>query len=100
MKLIALCLACFCGILVYDLYYGHNGIKQYQQISEKLDKEQKQALYLQRRNQEVEDQISDLRQGSIAIEELARSELGLIKPNERFYRVLATDEQIKNMRVY
>ena len=33
----------------------------------------------------------------MAIEELARSELGLIKPNERFYRVIGTDEEIINM---
>ena len=39
-------------------------------------------------------------QGSIAVEELARSELGLIKPNERFYRVLATDEKIRSMNIY
>lgn len=88
--------ACF---LVYDLYFGHNGIKKYKEIEKELEKEQQLTLYLQQRNQEIADQINDLMQGSIAVEELARSELGLIKPNERFYRVLATDEKIRSMNI-
>lgn len=91
--LVALFLAC-------DLYLGHNGIKQYNKVAQQLQKAQATALVLQKRNQEVADQINDLQQGSIAVEELARSELGLIKPNERFYRVLATEDKIKSMSVH
>lgn len=95
----AFVLALICGFLIYDLIFGHNGMNQYQAVAEKLEKAQGKALVLQKRNQEVADQINDLQQGSIAVEELARSELGLIKPNERFYRVLATEEQIRSMSI-
>lgn len=95
MKIIALLLGCGCLLLVYDLYFGRNGIQQYKEVAMQLEVAQKQSLVLQKRNQEVEDQISDLRQGSVAIEELARSELGLIKPNERFFRVLASEKQMR-----
>nr|WP_281503595.1 septum formation initiator family protein [Anaerobiospirillum sp. NML120449] len=96
-KVIACVLALVGCFLVYDLFFGHNGIKQYKTVAMQLEKEQEKALYLQKRNQAVADQINDLKQGSIAVEELARSELGLIRPNERFYRVLASEEKIRSM---
>lgn len=92
MKLITLLLGVFCIILAYTLVFGHNGIKQYQAVEVALEQEQNRALLLQKRNEDVSEQINDLMQGSIAVEELARSELGLVKPNERFYRVLAPVE--------
>ena len=88
-----------CVFLAYDLYYGYNGRQQYERVQVQLQDAQTQALYLQKQNQDVADQINDLQQGSIAVEELARSELGLIKPNERFYRVLATDDKIRSMPI-
>ena len=97
MAIVLAIVSCF---LLYDLIFGHNGVKQYQTIAAKLEKAQETALVLQKRNQEVADQINDLQQGSIAVEELARSELGLIKPNERFYRVLATEEKIRSMSIH
>lgn len=100
MKILAVVLACACMFLVYDLFFGRNGIQQYKEVAMQLDVAQKKALVLQRRNQEVLDQIADLRQGSVAIEELARSELGLIKPNERFFRVLASDKQIQPKKLH
>ena len=42
---------------------------------------------LRERNQALEAEVSDLKQGSEAIEERARSELGMIKENEVFIRV-------------
>lgn len=95
MKLIAFVLGCCCLLLVYDLYYGRNGIQKYQEVAKEFEVAQKKSLELKKRNQDVVDQIADLRQGSVAIEELARSELGLIKPNERFFRVLASDKQMQ-----
>lgn len=74
--------------LIYDIFYGHNGIGQFQRVEEQLQLAKKQNQLLKKQNQEVRDQINELQQGDIAVEELARSELGLIKPGERFFRVL------------
>lgn len=99
MKYVAIVLSFVSLFLIYDLIYGHNGIKEMQEVEAQLELAQQTALQLQQRNQVVVDQIKDLQQGSIAVEELARSELGLIKPNERFYRVLATDDKIRSMPI-
>ena len=47
----------------------------------------------QLRNQELRAEVEDLRQGLQAIEERARSELGLIKENEEFYQVVPGREK-------
>ena len=44
------------------------------------------------------DEIEDLQQGNKAIEELARSELGLIKPTETFYRVIEKDDKAESKK--
>ena len=99
MALLALLLFGLCVYLGYDLYYGHNGYLQYEKVAAQFDQAEQKSLQLKQRNQDLAEQITDLQQGSIAVEELARSELGLIKPNERFYRVLADDQQIRSMPI-
>ena len=99
MALLALLLFGLCVYLGYDLYYGHNGYLQYEKVAAQFNQAEQKSLQLKQRNQDLAEQITDLQQGSIAVEELARSELGLIKPNERFYRVLADDQQIRSMPI-
>ena len=99
MALLALLLFGLCVYLGYDLYYGHNGYLQYEKVAAQFNQAEQKSLQLKQRNQDLAEQITDLQQGSIAVEELARSELGLIKPNERFYRVLAYDQQIRSMPI-
>ena len=43
---------------------------------------------LQRRNQELGADVEDLKEGREAVEERARSELGMVKPGEVFYQVV------------
>jgi cell division protein FtsB len=43
---------------------------------------------LQQRNAALAAEVKDLKDGEAAIEERARSELGMIKPGETFYRVV------------
>ncbi|MBO8414835.1 MAG: septum formation initiator family protein [Proteobacteria bacterium] len=89
MRLLACLLLVVIGLLSYDIYAGRNGYVQYQQVSAELDKARERSELLTRRNQALQDELGDLKQGSAAIEELARSELGFIKEGETFYRVIA-----------
>ena len=43
---------------------------------------------LKARNEQMFAEVNDLQQGFQAIEERARSHLGMVKPNEYFYRII------------
>lgn len=76
------------GYLSYDIVYGKNGYEQYKAVHAQLDKANYKSSLLQKRNIAVEEEIADLKQGNMAIEDLARSELGLIYKDEIFFRVI------------
>ena len=88
MKVISLCLLGAIVYLSYDIWAGRNGLKQYEDVSANLVKAQQQSAKLQDRNQAVIDELNDLKQGNTAVEELARTELGLIREDETFLRIL------------
>lgn len=90
MKVISLCLLGAIVYLSYDIWAGRNGLKQYEEVSANLFKAQQQSAKLQDRNQAVIDELNDLKQGNTAVEELARTELGLIREDETFFRILGS----------
>jgi cell division protein FtsB len=55
-----------------------------QQISEQKEKN----IAAKQRNETLNAEVRDLKQGSAAIEERARTELGMIKQDEVFYQVI------------
>ncbi len=92
MRIAALILMILIGLLTYDIFQGKNGIAQYQKVSQELAEAQKISEHLARRNNAVRDEINDLEQGDLSIEEMARSELGLIKKDETFYRIINPEQ--------
>lgn len=92
MKIFAFILFLAVVYLGYDLVCGRNGIMQYQEVSQKYEKASSLSKKLEARNQALQDEISDLKQGNRVVEELARSELGMVKKGEVFYRVIEKDQ--------
>ena len=95
MKIFAALILVLIAWLSYDIYFGRNGIVQYQSTEQKLQKASKLSEALEHRNQALVDEISDLKQGNKVVEELARSELGMVKKDETFYRVIEKDDKKK-----
>jgi len=52
-----------------------------------ISKEQRSNAQLKARNDALEAEVQDLKQGADALEERARSELGLIKQGEVFFQM-------------
>ena len=92
MQVLTLVLTVLIGLLAYDIFFGRNGYQQHEFVEKQLDKALYRSELLKQRNLAIEEEILDLKQGNIAIEELARSELGLIYPDETFYRVIRTNK--------
>ena len=74
--------------LQYRLWFGHGGAGQVQELSEQVAQQKHDNAGLRQRNAEVAAEVEDLKSGEAAVEERARSELGMIKPGETFYRVV------------
>ncbi len=93
MKLLTLIILLVIGYLGYDTYYGRNGIVQYQAVASKVQEARDKSDKLAMRNQAVADEIEDLQQDKLTVEELARDELGMVKPGETFYRVIDSNQK-------
>lgn len=84
------------GWLQYSLWLGKNGIHDYVQVSEDVAASEQVNAKLKARNEQLFAEIGDLNDGLEAIEERGRSELGMIKPGESFYRVLSEKRTQQN----
>ncbi len=57
-------------------------------LEQRVEEQAEENEALAQRNRELQAEVEDLRQGLGAVEERARSELGLIRENEEFYQVV------------
>jgi cell division protein FtsB len=62
-------------------------------LEQRVEEQVKENETLAQRNRELQAEVEDLRQGLGAVEERARSELGLIRENEEFYQVVPGEAQ-------
>ena len=72
----------------YHLWWGKNGIQDYQQVQEMVVLAKKSNNDLVLRNNMMYSEIDDLKRGLEAVEERARNELGLVKEGETFFRIV------------
>ena len=79
--------------LQFKLWFGEGGYRDVQRLAERVEEQAAENEVLAQRNRELQAEVEDLRQGLEAIEERARSELGLIKENEEFYQVVPEQER-------
>lgn len=76
------------ALLQYPLWLGKGSWLRVWNVNQQI-KEQKEKNTAQKQlNETLNAEVRDLKQGSAAIEERARSELGMIKEDEVFYQVI------------
>lgn len=76
------------ALLQYKLWLGEGGFTDVKRLEQKVVEQQQENALLQQRNEELQAEVADLREGIEAIEERARSELGMIQEEEEFYLVV------------
>jgi cell division protein FtsB len=79
--------------LQFKLWFGEGGYRNVQRLAQRVEQQAQENELLAQRNRELQAEVEDLRQGMEAIEERARSELGLIRENEEFYQVVPAPEK-------
>lgn len=75
-------------LLQYKLWFGEGGFTNVHRLQQRVTEQQQENARLEQRNHQLEAEVQDLRQGYDAIEERARSELGMIGQEEEFYQVV------------
>jgi cell division protein FtsB len=85
-KLIAF-LALITAALQYRLWLGDGGVSEYKETLGRIEELRQEGEQRRARNAAVAADVADLRDGTDAIEERARHDLGLIKPGETFVQV-------------
>lgn len=73
-------------VLQYRLWFGDGGIRDVQNLREELQRETEFTQALKDRNQTLEAEVQDLKQRLGALEERARTDLGMIREGETFYQ--------------
>jgi cell division protein FtsB len=74
--------------LQYQFWLGDYGVARLSQLNGTVEVQKQEIDKLRQRNGTLLAEVVDLQQGSAAVEERARSELGLIKPGEVFFQVV------------
>ena len=86
MKILAAILGALIVLIQYPLWIGKAGWVRAWQLEKDLSAHQSRNGELEARNAALAAEVRDLKQGSEALEERARRELGMVKGNEIFYQ--------------
>ncbi|MDH5711852.1 MAG: cell division protein FtsB [Gammaproteobacteria bacterium] len=89
MKKIIVLLLVLLVMLQYKIWLGDGGIPEILQLEDEVETVQLQVDKLKERNQALNAEVQDLKTGMDAIEERARSELGMIGKDEVYYQVIS-----------
>ncbi|MCK7593802.1 cell division protein FtsB [Pseudomarimonas salicorniae] len=87
-RLIALVLILMLAGLQAKLWLGEGGRAEVEALRESVKLQRAENKRLEQRNAALGAEVEDLKSGTAAVEERARTELGMIKPGETFYRVI------------
>jgi len=88
MRIITLILVVLLLLLQYPLWLGRGGWLTVWDMNRQVEAQRQINQQTETRNALLDAEVRDLKQGTDAIEERARSELGMIKNDEVFYRIL------------
>lgn len=88
MRLILICLTALLLLIQFPLWLGKGGWLRVWELDKQVMAAQKKNDELKARNAKLDSEVLDLKQGTGAVEERARFELGMIKDNEIFVQVL------------
>ena len=88
MRYVLLTLVVLIALSQWVLWFGHDGIIDLWESRQNLQASKLENGDLEKRNDELKAEVIDLQTGLQAVEERARSELGLVKEDETFIQII------------
>ena len=95
MRIVAAVLVALVLVLQYRLWLSEGGMREVWRLRTEVAAQQSENEQLKERNRTLMAEVQDLKQGKTAIEERARTDLGMVGNNETFYQVMTKDPQAK-----
>lgn len=74
-------------VLHAQLWFGRGSVPQVGQMKHELATLEKSNLEAKLRNEQLGNEVRDLQEGLDMVEELARQDLGMVRPNEIFVQI-------------
>jgi cell division protein FtsB len=74
-------------ILHAQLWFGRGSVGNVSAMQQKLDARKAANVQAQQANEQLASEVRDLKEGLEMVEEKARGELGMVKPNEIFVNI-------------
>ena len=93
MRILAVVLGALILLIQYPLWLGKGGWLRAWEMDRQLEGQRAKSRQFEVRNAALAAEVRDLKQGTEAIEERARYELGMIRDDEVFFQIV---EQPKN----
>ena len=94
MKVLGLILFALIILLQYPLWLGKGSWHRVWEVDQQVASQHETNQKHQIRNAALDAEVQDLKQGSVAIEERARNELGMIKQDEIFFQVEINEQNM------
>jgi cell division protein FtsB len=88
MRIFAIILGVCLVMLQYRLWVSDQGMREIWRLDQAVDAQKAANVEQRDRNRQLLAEVTDLKVGLAALEERARSELGMVGNNETFYQIV------------
>ena len=88
MKALIALLAVLLALVQFRLWVGDESLAEVWRLRQAIDSQTSENVLLESRNQRLEADVRDLKNGLEAVEERARLELGMIRKDEIYFQIV------------
>ncbi len=87
MRIVTLILLALLAVVHAELWFGKGGVPRMLALREQVQEMQAKNAQAQLRNAQLAAEVRDLQEGLDMAEEIARTELGMVKPDEVYVQI-------------
>jgi cell division protein FtsB len=88
MRVLVVVLLAICVVLQYRLWLGNGGVQEVWSLRQQIEAQRGENDQLRERNRSLVAEVQDLKKGTSAVEERARTDLGMVASGETFFQVV------------
>jgi cell division protein FtsB len=94
MRVATLILLALLAVVHAELWFGKGSVPRVMTLRTEVEAQQKANAVAQARNQQLAAEVRDLQEGLEMVEEKARTELGMVKPDEIYVQMTSQLPQL------